>query len=68
MADTIHKKRKDWPHFDTIHLGSDAYSEGYDRIFGRKKAENGEEVDETRRRRKVQKTRSKAKRARRSKP
>lgn len=36
MADKIHGKRKDWPHFDKFHLGSDAYAEGYDRIFGSK--------------------------------
>ena len=68
MSDTIHKKRKDWPHFNKIHLSGEAYAEGWDRIFGRKKAEDGEEDDEARRGRKVQKTRSKAKRARRQEP
>lgn len=60
MADTIHKKRKDWPHFDKIHLGSDAYAEGYDRIFGGKKAKDGAKKHETRRGRAVQKARRKA--------
>lgn len=60
MADTIHKKRKDWPHFDTIHLSSDAYAEGYDRIFGRKEAENGKKKHETRRGRALQKASRKA--------
>ena len=68
MADTIHKQKKDWPHFDKIHLGGNAYADGWDRIFGRKKAEDGEENDEARRGQKVQKARSKAKRARRQKP
>lgn len=58
MADTIHKKKKNWPHFDKIHLGSSAYAEGYDRIFGSK---NEEEDDGTRKRRTLQKTRVKSK-------
>ena len=53
MADTIHKKKKDWPHFDRIHLGSDAYAEGYDRIFGSK---NGKKKHATRRGREIQET------------
>lgn len=36
MADTIHKNKKNWPHFDKLYLGSDAYAEGYSRIFGSK--------------------------------
>ena len=40
MADTIHKKRKDWPHFDRLHLGGTAYADGWDRIFGGKKKKN----------------------------
>ena len=39
MADKIHKKKKDWPHFDKLYLGSSAYAEGYDRIFGKGKNE-----------------------------
>lgn len=58
MADTIHKKRKNWPHFDTIHLGSDAYADGWDRIFG-KKAQDGKKINASGGRRKVQKTRRK---------
>ena len=53
MTDTIHKKKKNWPHFDAIHLGSKEYAEGYDRIFGSK---HGKKKHETRRGRKVQKT------------
>lgn len=56
MADTIHKKKKDWPHFDTIHLGGSAYAEGYERIFGGKKAENGKKKHEARRGRSFQET------------
>lgn len=56
MADTIHKKKKDWPHFNKIHLSSQAYAEGYDRIFGRN---DDEEEYETRGRRSIQKTRRK---------
>lgn len=68
MADTIHKKRKDWPHFNKIHLGSDAYAEGYDRIFGRKEAENGKKKHETRRGRALQKARRKTAQEGRQKP
>ena len=53
MADKIHKKKKDWPHFDKIHLGSEAYAEGWDRIFGSK---SGKKKHEARRGRKVQET------------
>lgn len=61
MADKIHNKRqhKSWPHFDSIYLSSEAYAEGYDRIFGGKKAEN-EKKHETRRGRSVQKASRKA--------
>lgn len=38
MADTIHKKKKDYPHFDKFYVGSREYAEGYKRIFGKKKA------------------------------
>lgn len=39
MTDSIHKKRnkKDYPHFDKFFVYGKAYSEGYDRIFGKKK-------------------------------
>lgn len=40
MSDKIHKKRKDWPHFDKMYLSSEAYAEGYDRIFGKKEGKN----------------------------
>jgi hypothetical protein len=64
MTDTIHGKKKIWPHFDTIYLSSDAYSEGYDRIFRSK----NEKDNETRRGRKIQKVSRKAKAKRGKKP
>lgn len=39
MADTIHKNKKDYPHFDKFYVGSPSYAEGYERIFG--KGKNG---------------------------
>lgn len=51
MADTIHKKKKNWPHFDKIHLGSEEYAEGWERIFGSK---NGKKKYAVRRGRQVQ--------------
>lgn len=40
MADKIHGKKKDYPHFDKFYVGSPDYQENFDRIF-RKKARNG---------------------------
>lgn len=37
MADKIHKKKKDYPHFDKFFVGGKDYADGYDRIFGKKK-------------------------------
>lgn len=59
--DKIHSKKKSWPHFDKLHLGGKAYAEGWDRIFGKKEGNNGPEVDEVGRGRKVQKTGKQAK-------
>lgn len=44
MADTIHKQKKDWPHFDKMYVNSEAYAEGYDRIFGKKKSKKKKTV------------------------
>jgi len=43
MKDTIHKRKKDYPHFDKFYVSSPEYREGYDRIFGSKheKGKNG---------------------------
>lgn len=54
MKDTIHGKKKSWPHFDTFYVNSNAYAEGYNRIFG-KKDEDETEINETRRGRQIQK-------------
>lgn len=37
MADKIHKKKKNWPHFEKMYVGGEKYADGWERIFGKKK-------------------------------